>query len=268
MLLKNINIVNILSMKVSSISNLLARSFLVFIITWLWASYYVRGFFAILLISVTVTIVTNFMISFISKHRQKTKITNKQQREHMSQVILQLKFMTALQALSLFKRALPQNAKEYVNQKRFTLCPLFHMSCPHEQDIIQVIKKAPKNSKIIVLAEFFPPPVTAFARSLDYNIVLLDAESVYTQILLPSKTFPEIKIQIKKATPRKTISEIKAIVFNRTRTKTYIITGTAILFSSLIIRLHLYYIIFATIVFVLALTSYFSPAHPKNLFEI
>lgn len=267
MLIKNSYLVNILSMKVSSISNLLARSFLVFIITWLWASYYARGFFAILLISVTVMLGINFIISFVNKHRNKTKATGKQQREHMSQVILQLKFMTAPQALTLFKKALPQNTKEYVNQKRFTLCPLFHIAIPSEHDIIKAIKKAPKNSKVIVLAEFFPPALIAFVRSLDFNIVLLDAESAYTQILLPSETFPEIKIQTKKPTPKKTLGDLKAIAFNRSRTKTYIITGTVILFSSLIVRLHLYYIIIATIIFTLALTSYFSPTSSKNLFD-
>jgi len=260
-------------MKVSRISNLLARSFLVFIIAWLWVGFYVRGFFLILLISTAITLVVNYMISFIGKRRNTKRIATKQEREHMQQVILQLKFMTQTQTLALFKRALQPNARKAVNQKRFTLKTLFHLSTPTEQDIIKCIKASPtcasesEQSKTIITAESFPPHVIAFTRNLDANIILLDAEAVYTQILAPTQTFPEIKIQTKKKTPRKTLREIRTMAFNRTRTKSYVITGVIILFSSLIVRLHLYYIIFATIVFALALTSYFSPRAAVDLFD-
>jgi len=262
-------------MKVSRISNLLARSFLVFLIAWLWISFYVRGFFLILLISISVTLVFNYIVSLIYKKRSRAKTTTKQQRDHMHQVILQLKFMTQTQVQALLKKALSEKAKEHaahqkahsVNPFRLTLKSLFHVTSPTEQDIINCVKTTPKDSKVIITAESFPPQVSAFARSLDAQLILLDAEAVYTQILSPAQVFPEIKIQTKKKTPRKTFAEIKTMIFNRTRTKSYIITGAVILFSSLIIRLHIYYIIIATIVFTLALTSYFSPRLPKNLFE-
>jgi len=247
---------------------MLARSFLVFIIAWLWISFYIRGFAMILILSTAVTLAVNYVITIINTHRSKTKAITKQQREHMAQVILQLKFMTKPQLISLLKKALPKEARVYVNQKRFTLHPLFHVPIPSERDIIRCIKSARKNSKIFFLADFFPPATIAFAKSLDYDIVMLDAEGTYTQILAPTQTFPEIKIQTKKPSPRKTLSDIKTLVFNRTRTKSYVITGMVILFSSLIVRLHLYYIIFATIVFSLALTSYFSPKISGNLFEV
>lgn len=254
-------------MKVSATTNLLARSFLIFIIAWLWTSYYVRGFLIILFISTAITIASNYLILLIGRHRGNTAKITKQQREHAKQVILQLKFMTQAQTKMLLKKALSKEAREHVNQKRFTLCPLFHIAAITEQDIINNIKLAPKDSKIILMAETFPPAIIKFAHSLDFDIVLLDAQVVYSQILCTTQTFPQIKIQTKKATPRKTIREIKALVFNRTRTKSYVITGLVILVSSLIVRLHLYYIIVATIIFALALSSYFSPGISGNLFE-
>jgi len=242
-------------MKVSRISNLLARSFLVFIIAWLWASYYVRGVFLIALISITITVVFNYVVSLAYKKRNRIKLATKQEREHLHLVILQLKFMTQAEVHALFKKAFPK-AK---------IKSLFHTT-PTEHDIVKCVKSR-KDIKVIIAAETFPPQVSAFARTLDVNIILLDGEATYTQILAPTQTFPEITIQTKKKTPRKTLAEIKTLIFNRTRTKSYVITGAVILFSSLIIRLHIYYIIIATIVFGLALTSYFSPGTPKNLFD-
>lgn len=242
-------------MKVSSISNLLARSFLVFIIAWLWISFYVRGFFLILFFSVTVTLAVNFLISLLSKRRSHAKAISRQEREHAASVILQLKFMTQTQAQTLFKKAFP----------KLSIKSLFH-TIPTEQDIVKYVKVS-HDTKLILAAESFPPAVAAFARSLDAKIILLDAEAVYTQVLSPTQTFPEITIQLKKKTARKTIREIRQMVFNRTRTKSYVITGAVILLSSLIVRLHIYYIIFATIVFALALSSYFSPQPAKNLLE-
>jgi hypothetical protein len=243
-------------MKLSHISNLLARSFLVFIIAWLWISFYIRGFLLILLLSAAVTVAFNYVVSLIYKKRNKLKTITKQEREHMHLITLQLKFMTKTQVQALFKKCIP-SAKVH---------SLFHTT-PTEQDIIKCVKATQKTSKTLIAAETFPPPVSAFARSLDAHIILLDAEAVYTQILAPTQTFPEVTIQTKKKTPRKTLAEIKSMIFNRTRTKSYVITGAVILFSSLIVRLHIYYIIIATIVFALALTSYFSPKSPKNLFD-
>jgi len=272
-------------MSLSRISNTLARSFLVFIIAWLWTSFYVRGFFLIALISVSIVILFEVAVSFIGKHRTRSHTLKSQERTHMHQVTLQLKFMTKPQVQALFRKAVP-SAKVH---------SLFHTT-PTEQDIIKCVKMVSKpkfpskispsglatssnegcpenrggvfeKSKIILTAESFTPQVTAFARSLDANIILLDAEAVYTQILKPTQTFPPITIQTKRKTPRKTLAEIKSMIFNRTRTKSYVITGAVILFSSLIVRLHIYYIIIATIVFGLALTSYYSPKVPKNLFD-
>jgi len=263
-------------MKLSHISNLLARSFLVFIIAWLWTSFYVRGFFLILLISVTITLVFNYVISLIYRKRGRAKFATKQTQEHLHLVTLQLKFMTKTQVQALFKKAVP-SAKIH---------SLFHTT-PTEQDIIKCIKSSKSLrgaagdeakrhrrqdtqwliQKIILAAESFSPQVSAFARSLETNIIILDAEAVYTQVLAPTKAFPEITVQPKKKTPRKTIAEIKSMVLGRHRTKSYVITGIIILFSSLIVRLHIYYIIIATIVFALALSSYFAPKSPKNLFD-
>jgi len=242
-------------MNLSSVSNLLARSFLVFIVAWLWASFYIRGFVLILLTSTAITLAVNFLFSLLSKRRNTTRSVSKQQRAHAAQVILQLKFMTQTQVHTLFKKALP----------KLSIKSLFHTT-PTEHDIIKCVKAA-HSGKVIIAAETFPPVVAAFARNLDANIILLDAEAVYAQVLSPAETFPEIKIQTKKATPKRTLVEIKRMVLGRHRTKSYIITGAIILVSSLIVRLHIYYIIFATIVFALAISSYFSPGTSKNLLE-
>ena len=243
-------------MKVSRISNILARSFFVFIIAWLWTSYYVRGFVLIALISFIITVAFNYVISLIYKKRNRKKTATRQERDHLHLVILQLKFMTQTEVHALYKKAFPKTK----------IKSLFHTT-PTEHDIIKCIKSATPNSKVLITAESFPPHVFAFARSLDANVILLDGEAVYTQILAPKQTFPPITVHTKKKTPRKTLAEIKTLIFNRNRTKSYVITGAVILFSSLIIRLHIYYIIIATIVFGLALTSYFSPKLPKNLFD-
>jgi hypothetical protein len=254
-------------MKLSQISNLLARSFLVFIIAWLWISFYVRGFILILFISTAITLGVNYLVSYIYKRRNNAKAITKQELEHIAAITLQLKFNTRAQTMALLKRALSPAARQYVTQRKIILCPLFHIQAPTEQDIIDCVKSAPKDAKIIITAERFHPTTTAFARLLDAKIVLLDAKETYTQILKPTQTYPEITVQIKRATPRKTLNEIKNMVFGRHRTKSYIITGAVILISSLIIRLHLYYIIFATLIFGLALSSYFVPKTPQNLFD-
>jgi len=273
-------------MKISSAANTLAISFLIFIVVYLWIGYYIRGFALPLMISVMVTVAANYAISFITKKRYKTQMSAKKRAEHMQSIILQLKFMTRAQTLALFKAALSANEASTADYKCITdtkkitvtkngketeVYPYFHKS-PTEADIIECLKavqnrKGEKQCKLIIAAESFSPALIIFVRAMKANITLLDGKAVYNQILAPADTFPKILVEIKRNI-KLTLRDVGSLMFSRERTKGYVITALIILFTSFIIRFNLYYIILATIVFGLALSSHFAPMHKQeSLFD-
>ena len=266
-------------MKVSSVVNLLARSFLVFLISYLWIGYYVRAAWAVFLLSFGITATVNTLFWWAGT-RKNTRITlTREKREHMRRVILQLKFMSLSQTLLLFKRAFMENAKEKAPQneikklaKKLVLSveanspnkivnffPLFHKEV-NVAEVISCINSTAADATTWIASESFPPAIHTFIRTLKNPVHLIDGETAY-EILAKSQTFPELTVRI-STKKRPTLREINDLIFSRVRFRNYVIMGTVILLTSFIVRFNIYYIIIATIVFGLALVSLL--AKPKR----
>jgi len=84
-------------MIVARTTNLLVRSFFVFIIAYLWIGFYVRGFFETMILATLVTLIVNFVVAKLTANRSANAFTSKQQIEHMKLVILQMQIMSKQQ---------------------------------------------------------------------------------------------------------------------------------------------------------------------------
>ena len=249
-------------MNLATITNFLTRSFFIFVIAFLWVSFYVRDFIVQFLISSIITVIANYLISFLLSKRLKRKITTREHLQHMQKTILQLKFMTPTEVQKLFRAAL-------ADKENIKIHSLFHKT-PTEEDIIKIIKKnksTDTTSKIYIAAETFTPQLLLFTRTLNLNIVLLNGEQVYNQILNPKQIYPKTIIEPNKKA-KVTMRELREMMFARNKTKPYIITAMIILVTSFIVSFSIYYIIVATLIFGMSLASHLSPfGRQKNLFD-
>ena len=244
-------------MKLSSISNLLARSFIVFILAYLWLSFYLKSIFLIFLISFVIMMAVNYLFILLKRRKSTRAQLTRKQQEHMHAVMLQLKFMSREKARALFKKAFIVLGKEVKN-----FYPLFNTEVA-TADIIKCLRYAKKDGAVYIASEKFSPDVIAFAKALQKEIVLLDAAAVYEQILSPADTFPEVTVEL-KTRQKMTWQELRQIVFQRAKVRPYIIIGVVILLTSFIVNFSIYYIVVATIVFSFALISLFARDTLKN----
>ena len=272
--------------RLAILSNFLVRSFFVFLIAYLWASYFFPGFWFTFLVAFLITCLVNWawMLFTYRKKRNKDKRTASQ--EHQNKVMLQLKFMQQKDVIELFYNALKSkyppepeqdgsgkkslailNANDRIifYDKYLDFSPLFHKEVTIE-DVIECIHKTSKTHKTVVAAWEYPPHVKQFFESLDLDLVLMDGGQVYSEILEPAKVFPELVIQQKKST-RLTLRQLRDTVFARRKVKGYVFVGVIILITSIIIRPTLYYVLFSTLVFGMALGSFFRPTKKTSLFE-
>ena len=238
-------------MKLSSISNLLARSFIVFILAYLWLSFYLKNIILVFVISFVVMLAVNYLFILLKRRKNTRAQLTRKQQEHMRQVMLQLKFMSREKARALFKKAFTALDKEVSN-----FYPLFNIEVT-TADIIKCLRYARKDGAVYIASEKFSPDVVAFAKALQKEIVLLDAQSVYEQILVPAETFPEVTVEL-KGRQKLTWQELRQIMFQRAKVRPYIIIGIVILLTSFIVSFSIYYIVVATIVFSFALISLFA----------
>ena len=263
-------------MKLSNISNLLIRSFLIFIVAFLWVGYYIRGFIYCLLIAVVVAALVNWLVYLFTNRRERARFISNKKTRHMQQVILQLKFMTKAKALALFKSAFDKQFQCRQFQKKLNITigektvdffSLFH-KIPSTADIIECITATvQKEVTICIAAEDFPTDVITFVTQLAVDVRLWNGAQVYNKILAPAETFPEITFGLKNK-PALTFARLKNIIFSRQHTKSYLLTAVIIFLTGFVVRYSIYYIILASILLLLAASAYFfAPNDTKGLFD-
>jgi len=316
-------------MKLAVISNFVIRSFFLFLIFYLWGTFFLSGFFMIFLVSFLLTCVVNYAWFFFAIKRKKKKTLTLAEQEHADKVLLQLEFMTTAQSLVLFYGALKKkflihrrdlgevpalsgatgesacvSLAEYYSsgstsgsrskaeeskvaslrshqavQPIIEIMPdkiflkteehnayifsLFHKDVT-KQDVVNCIALTKVGAKTVIFAKSFPLELRMFFERLNCAPVFLDGESVYTTLLKPTQTYPQFNIEVKKSA-RMTLRQLRQLMFQRRRAKGYIFIGILILVTSLIVRPSIYYIILATIVFGLAVASYFRPSKTQDV---
>jgi hypothetical protein len=230
------------------LSNLLARSFIIFILAYLWLGFYIDNILIVFLVSFLVMFGVNYLIIlFYKKKNIKIKFTRKQ-HEDIRRVILQFKFMSKTEVRAFLKKALSK-----LDKKVRYFYPLFDtaVTC---QDIIKCIKKTPSESTAHIMAESFTDEVVVFADALQRKTVLLDACAVYTRILEPAQTFPDVKAEF-KTRKKLTWADLRRTVFQRSKIRPYITIGIIILLTSFIVKFSFLYVFFASLIFSFALIS-------------
>ena len=263
--------------RIAPIANFLIRSFFIFLIVYLWASYFISSFFITFLVALLVTLVANYAWMFWVYRRRRAKNQTKAQIDNMNKVMLQFKFMTQATTISFFAQVFnstqpeEQTYKVNVYSNKITIekndtiynfFPLFHTN-PTKEQVIECLNNCNPGEKCVVAAYQLDAEVTAFFQALDIDIVLMPGERIYQELLEPTEIFPKILIQEKKSI-RLSFKRLGAIMFARKKVKSYIFVGIIILFTSMIIRPTIYYIVMATLIFGLALISFLRGSLPSK----
>jgi len=233
-------------------ADLLLRSFFIFLLAFLWASFTTRSFVLSFLIAFLITALVNGLIYFLQS-RRKTKRTRSRERiDHMNTIALQFKFMQPHQSTALIKSALPK--PEHESSVPDEYYSLLHKDIVGVEDIIARINQTKTGRKTIIVANEFGRGVREFFDALRLDVELMSFEKLYDEILEPAGVMPAITIE-KKNKSRMRLQHLREMFLNRRRAKSFAFVGVFILLSSFIVRPTLYYVIVASIVFGLALAS-------------
>jgi len=227
----------------STISNLLIQSFFIFIITYLWLSFIVTGFFLTFLLSFMATVVINYLITLIVVKKRKRVALSKTERDHMSQAALSLKFMSQAESLE-FLRKLDLDISNHFS--------FFHKEVT-THDIVDCIRKSGER-RAVIIADEFHPHIKTFFSVIDVDVEFIDFEKFYNDFLKTKDVWPS-KIIATKSRSKITWIHLRNMIFQKQKARGYVLVGFVILATSFIVTFSIYYIIFATMLFGLALAS-------------
>ena len=250
--------------------NIIVRSFFIFLIAFLWTSYLFSGFVLAFLVAFLITLLINCVMGiFQSRRNEKQKLSRKEQSER-SLYIMQLAFLTLEESLALLASAFEKKDMVVTKRKAFIalssgdkLFPFFHRELTIEC-VVGAMRAT--QGRVIIMANQIPMQVRAWIHSLDADVIALNAQEVYDQILRPADVMPRIFFN-PKSRAKLNMAAFKEMMLNKGRTRSYIMIGIVILFTSLLVRFPLYYIIFATALFGLATVSYFIPEKTGRIFS-
>ena len=250
------------------------RSFFIFLVTYLWASYFFRSFALTFLSAFLVTVLVNVAIIWLQGKRKNRRTLSGERREHMGKIALQFRFMSQGESLLFIRNALREfekNGKENSEQDEqkqdeltYTLFSLLHTN-PTEADITEAIRRTEPGKKTVIIAHDFAPELRHFFGQLDIQLDLVNFEALYTEILDITKLYPPIIVE-KKTSKRERLRELRNMFFSRRRARSFLFVGIFILFTSLIVRPTLYYVILATIVFGFAIIGFTRPREVSTVF--
>ena len=253
------------------------RVFLIFLLAFIWVRYYEKNLFLAVLYSSVICFVLCVLLQAISeKTEAKANLKSselKKAENFAAQFVFGGKNAAILFFQKLFSKQFTVNKKPAflwweVEGKVTAFVPMFGCGKLKIRDIISAhnLVLTQKPEKIIVAAIGFERESLEFAKTAPTKFVLLDQFDVYEKLMKPSGVFPQnhSEVVIKK---QSAFQSILAYALNKKRAKAWAFSGLILIFSSLFVRVSIYYLIISSLMLILAILSYTNTKYNTNVTE-
>lgn len=252
---------NIKTTKLSKISNIIFCGTISFCLFFLWCNYYTKNirisfFSAIIAMLATIIIATLITIKLVKNSKLQSDSDNAYNnfriRFSYSKIRSKLLLLKNIINFSSYKKI---SDYHYLIDKSSDL--YFFEDSDTNIDYLQILQTHNTNNIIIVCSKISSCELDCS----DINLTYFETKKIYDLLKstqneqLINKYLDNIKLKNK---PKYRLKDIICIVLNKQKSKSYFWLGFVLLFSSLFTPFSNYYIIVATIMFLLAIISRFS----------
>ena len=230
----------------------LFKSFIIFVIVFIWFRYFLDS----LALSLVLCVVTSLLISISLIALKKKKIdsinlSRKQQLE-IDDIATYLLLSNKNEILDIFNQTIMGAISgRYIIKDSKVYYPFFENEIFSLNDLYRVIKTLPENIELEIIAINFDAKVEKVSKSLKSNKIILTSKAqMYTKYLLDKKL--DIKSKLSQSA-KTTFKDFLRLFVRPENSKGYLFSALYILLACLIIPQKLYYLIFASVLLVLAL---------------
>lgn len=230
---------------------------------FIWINYYYSNIIFSFLISIVLSVICDLIIGVFIKKRNKHALISSQEKQLINDFSIQFLSSTKYQNInyfcSLFNNPNTKKTKEYFIIENTTFVPSYSKQEITNDDVFQIYRTINiKTKNLVVLCKSASSEAKILAKNIEnYNFVILTENDVFFKFLKPLNACIPKSINFKK-TKKLKFKEFLSIALNKNTSKGYFTSGFIILLSSLIIKYKIYYIIFASLLFILAYISHFN----------
>jgi hypothetical protein len=260
------------------IIDFLFKNILMFFIFFVWLRYYLDSLNLTIFLSASLTVLFGLFLTLRGEKRYNKRVLSKEESNLITACSNEFLFSSFNKNLKFFLNLINQKHTAtlkdnfiLLKQENFNILvyPFYKTRILNIDDAtnIYVNARMQKVDKLIITCKEITQEVLNFTKQLKITkIIVLDERGVYFKLLKKYDTFPKIENKIINE-ERITFKQISQVAFSKKRTKSYVISGTILLLGSFILKYNLYYIIFSSLLYLMALFSYFNVPFNKRLPE-
>ncbi|MBE5741553.1 MAG: hypothetical protein E7351_03410 [Clostridiales bacterium] len=236
------------------IVNLIDKIFVsiaVFLIIYAWINFFVRDLITTFIISLVFSFAVVFLLYFFINKKQTKISTNKKNLEDINEKHLAFRLMSNEEKLRLIYDIISTQYEKKLDGKT-TVILATHIEKLSQNDLINIICEVDeKFDTIEIICNEYQPNIRLDILS-GKKIKLVDKNKLYKDYFEKANIFPDLnKINTKINKP--TFKEILKNFFLPHKAKSYFFCGLILIFSSIILPYHYYYIIFGTVLLIFAI---------------
>ncbi len=246
------------------IINLIDKLFVsacVFLIIYAWINFYIRNLWTTFILSIIFSSAILFVIYYLLEKKQEKIGKTKKENEEFNKTILAFRLTPRKQKYELIEKILK---KKYVTELKDNTLTYVENDIRHLVIIATHIEKLTGNDIINIVDEYmdynincidiicneFVGGKTNLLSNVKINII--NKKKLYTDFFCESEFFPDTNI-INSSVTKLSIQDIAKNLFLPQKSKAYFLCGLVLIFSSIILPYHYYYLIFGSVFLIFSL---------------
>jgi len=225
-----------------------------FFITYAWINFYIRDLSSTFILSVIFSLAFTYVLFFFLERKKDKKINSSKLDETINKNFLAFRLMPTKEKLTLLNKVISQNHETkqttkgiFYKKENLTHCIIVATKIQNltQEDLINLIENL--NQKIncieIICNQFSSNINAEFINNL--KIVFIDKQKLYNDYFLKYNIYPDTSILNEKNLKINWKIIFKNFLQEK-KAKRYFVLGLVLIFSSIILPLKIYYLIFGT----------------------
>ncbi|MBR7090867.1 MAG: hypothetical protein IKC79_00260 [Clostridia bacterium] len=236
----------------------------IIILTFCWIRFYTRNATLSLILAIVLGISLGYLAYFVHSRRLHQHNISSRLHRNIQSLEFQLSFASHDTLTEYFHYLLSSQYPSITTSTTHLVADHHIIFYPHFSSIVdaqiirQIVSALPNYTHINIIGSQFSKDATALCQSIrNIRINLLTTRQFLDKFhLLDKFTIPNI---IDVTQPKLSLRQILSGILDRKKSKTYLILGLLLLFYSFFIPYKIYYLIFGTLLLLLAIFSRFTP---------
>ena len=257
-MIKNTNRLNNQYMSKYRIVNLIDKIFIsvaIFLIIYAWINFYIRNLWTTFFLSLIFTFAVLFILFYFTEKKQNKLSLNKKNVDDMNKYFLAFRLSAKTKKIELLEKILSKTTKTQVQNEKLYF---FSKDKKNLAILSTHIDKMTQSNLIELLDQNYEEDVDdfyIFCNEINPNvntkiftnktIHLIDKQTLYKDYFLKYNIFPDDSNLAKGITKLKFIDILKGM-FTPNKARSYFFCGLILIFSSIILPYHIYYLIFGS----------------------